>query len=94
MGQLILFPVRRRIPSLDTLEAQVAERERQFALARNARQQADAALIIARYGSVLDVPALEACREVCERAEAVERLAAENLVDARARLEALRQEAG
>lgn len=94
MGQLLFFPVRRRIPSLDTLEAQVAERERQLALARNARQKADQALLVARYGSVLDVPALEACRQVCERAERVERQAAENLVDARARLEALRQEAG
>lgn len=94
MGQLVFFPIKRRIPTVGALEAQVAERERQLALARTERQQADQALIVARYGSVLDVPALEACRQVCERAERVERQAAANLVDARARLEALRQEAG
>lgn len=65
-ARLILFPVRRRCPSLAYAQEQLAERERQ----------------------------LKAAREAREKAERVEYEAAGRVVDARARVEALSQEAG
>lgn len=66
MATVLLFPVRRRCPSLAYAQEQLAERERQ----------------------------LKAAREARERAERVEHEAAVRVVDARARVAALSQEAG
>lgn len=59
MAAVLLFPVRRRCPSLAYAQEQLAERERQLTLARQARQRAEAVEIEAA-GRVLDARAIVA----------------------------------